>query len=106
MWGAQFAVKTDNPDFVAQVEKKFPDKECKLLIGCSDGRAYSMDALMQLDEAGYTNIAGTPPFLRMQGSSCELERLIRRPYSMKALMQLDEAGYTYSAGTCQPRQFE
>ena len=41
-----------------QVEKKFPDKETKLLIGCSNGRAYSMDALMALDEAGYTNIAG------------------------------------------------
>ncbi|DBA86354.1 hypothetical protein WJX79_004408 [Trebouxia sp. C0005] len=50
--------KEDNPDFLKQVEKKFPDKETKLLIGCSNGRAYSMDALMALDEAGYTNIAG------------------------------------------------
>ena len=41
-----------------QVEKKFPDKEAKILIGCSNGRAYSMDALEALDEAGYTNLAG------------------------------------------------
>ena len=43
---------------VAQVKKKFPDTETKLLIGCSDGRTYSMDALMALDEEGYTNIVG------------------------------------------------
>lgn len=41
-----------------QVEKRFPDKEAKLLIGCSNGRTYSMDALEALDEAGYTNLAG------------------------------------------------
>ncbi|KAK9808139.1 hypothetical protein WJX73_001091 [Symbiochloris irregularis] len=50
--------KKENPDFVSQVEKKFPDKDTKLLIGCSDGRRYAMDALMALDEAGYTNIVG------------------------------------------------
>ena len=27
-------------------------------IGCSDGKAYSIDALTALDEAGYTNIVG------------------------------------------------
>lgn len=27
-------------------------------IGCSDGKAYSIDALMALDEAGYTHIVG------------------------------------------------
>ena len=50
--------RSDNPDFVKIVEKSFPDKEAKLLIGCSDGRRYSMDALIALDEAGYTNIVG------------------------------------------------
>ena len=55
---SQVAQKSENPEFIAQVEKKFPDKDAKILIGCSDGRAYSMDALMALDEAGYTNIAG------------------------------------------------
>ena len=58
----QTAQKTENPDFIKTVEKKFPNKEHKILIGCSDGRAYSMDALMQLDEAGYTNIAGSVVF--------------------------------------------
>ena len=42
----------------SQVEKRFPDKETKLIVGCSNGRQYSMDALMALDEAGYTNLAG------------------------------------------------
>ena len=41
-----------------QVEKRFPDKETPLLVGCSNGRAYSMDALEALDEAGYYNLAG------------------------------------------------
>ena len=55
----QLAQKSENPDFIKQVEKKFPNKEAPILIGCSDGRAYSMDALMQMDEAGYTCLAGT-----------------------------------------------
>lgn len=54
----QVFFKSENPDFVSQVEKKFPDKESKLLIGCADGKRYAMDALMALDEAGYTNIVG------------------------------------------------
>lgn len=41
-----------------QVKKRFPDKETKILIGCSNGNAYSMDALMALDEEGYTNLTG------------------------------------------------
>lgn len=41
-----------------QVERKFPDKDAGLVVGCSNGRAYSMDALMALDEAGYTNLVG------------------------------------------------
>lgn len=50
--------RTPNDGFVAAVKKRFPDTEAKLLVACSDGRKYSMDALMALDEAGYTNIAG------------------------------------------------
>lgn len=50
--------KTDNADFVKMVEKRFPDKEgAKLIVGCSNGRAYSVDALEALDEAGYANLA-------------------------------------------------
>lgn len=33
-----------------QVEKRFPDKSAKLLIGCSNGTQYSLDALEALDE--------------------------------------------------------
>ena len=42
-----------------QVELRFPDKEnARILIGCSNGKNYSMDALMALDEAGYQNLVG------------------------------------------------
>lgn len=40
---------------------RFPNKETNILIACSDGKAYSMDALVALDEAGYTNLAGGLP---------------------------------------------
>lgn len=40
----------------AQIEKKFPKKDTPLLVACSDGKAYSMDALEMLDEAGYTHL--------------------------------------------------
>ncbi|GAB4816661.1 hypothetical protein N2152v2_003707 [Parachlorella kessleri] len=52
-------VKEDNPDFIAMVEKRFPNKDAaKLLVACSNGTAYSIDALEMLDEAGYVNIVG------------------------------------------------
>lgn len=41
-----------------QVEKRFPNKNAPLLIGCSDGTTYSIDALEILDEAGYTTLVG------------------------------------------------
>lgn len=43
----QVSVKSENKDFLKQFEKKFPDKETPILIGCSNGTAYSMDALEQ-----------------------------------------------------------
>lgn len=39
------------------MEAKFPNKDKKLLVGCSDGRSYCIDALEALDEAGYSNLA-------------------------------------------------
>ena len=41
-----------------QVKKRFPDPETPLLIACNDGRTYTMDALVALDEEGYTNLTG------------------------------------------------
>ena len=38
------------------MEKKVPNKETPLIVACSDGTAYSMEALEQLDEAGYVNL--------------------------------------------------
>lgn len=40
------------------MKKRFPDTETRLLIGCSDGKKYSIDALQALDEEGYTNMVG------------------------------------------------
>jgi rhodanese-related sulfurtransferase len=51
-------VKEPNASFVADVQKRFPNTEAPLLIACSDGRTYSIDALEALDEAGYTNLVG------------------------------------------------
>jgi rhodanese-related sulfurtransferase len=50
--------KTPNDKFIEQVEKRFPKKDTKLLVGCSNGTQYSFDALEQLDEAGYDHIVG------------------------------------------------
>lgn len=47
-----------NETFMAEVEKKFKDKEALILIGCSDGRNRAIQALQMLDEAGYKNIVG------------------------------------------------
>jgi hypothetical protein len=41
-----------------QVEKKFPNKEAKLIVADSDGRTYAIEALEALDEAGYVNMVG------------------------------------------------
>ena len=37
-------------DIQLQVEKRFPDKSVKLLVGCSTGTQYSIEALEALDE--------------------------------------------------------
>lgn len=41
-----------------QIEKKFPNKEAPIIVGCRDGRTYAMEALEALDEAGYVNLVG------------------------------------------------
>lgn len=51
-------VKEENPNFLKMVQKKFPKTDTPLLIGCSDGNTYSIDALELLEEeGGYTNLA-------------------------------------------------
>lgn len=50
--------KSENPDFVKQVEKFIPDKDTPIMVGCSDGTTYSIDALMALEDAGYTILVG------------------------------------------------
>lgn len=56
--GKKVTTKSPNDDFIKQVEKRFPNKDTKLLVGCSNGTQYSFDALEALDEAGYENIVG------------------------------------------------
>ena len=50
--------QSPNKDFVKMVEKKYPDKDTKIMITCSDGSKRTIMALMALDEAGYTNLVG------------------------------------------------
>lgn len=48
--------KSENPNFVNMVKKKIPDLDTPIIVACSDGKSYSLDALGELDEAGYTNL--------------------------------------------------
>lgn len=41
-----------------QVSLHFPGKDTPLMIGCSDGCTYSIDALEALEEAGYSCLVG------------------------------------------------
>ena len=50
--------KEDNPNFVEMVKKKIPNLDTPILVACSDGTTYSLDALGELDEAGYTQLVG------------------------------------------------
>jgi rhodanese-related sulfurtransferase len=47
-----------NENFIQQVKKKIPNLETPIIVGCSDGKTYSLDALGELDEAGYTCLVG------------------------------------------------
>lgn len=51
-------VKSPNDKWLADIQKKFPKKDHPILVACSDGRTYSIDALEALDGAGYTNLVG------------------------------------------------
>lgn len=50
--------KEDNPNFIAMLQKKIPNKDTPIIVACADGTQYSLDALEQMDEAGYTNLVG------------------------------------------------
>jgi len=43
----QINIKSPNENFIRDFKKKVPDLETPLLIACSDGRTYSIDALEQ-----------------------------------------------------------
>ena len=44
---SQISIKSPNDKFLENFKKKFPDLETPILIACSDGRTYSIDALEQ-----------------------------------------------------------
>lgn len=52
------AEKEDNDKFIEQVKKRIPNLETPIIVGCSDGRSYALDALGELDDAGYVNLVG------------------------------------------------
>ncbi|KAI7844754.1 hypothetical protein COHA_001637 [Chlorella ohadii] len=56
--GQMVVSEQDNPTFLAQVARRFPRKDARILIACSNGRQYSIDVLEALEEEGYTNIVG------------------------------------------------
>ena len=92
--------KSPNEAFADMVKKRFPDPETKLLVACSDGRKYSMDALTALDEAGYVNIAG------LKVLACVKQQGMRHcAQSPSVLMQ--HGGCTPHLGqACLPVQFD
>ena len=46
-----------NPDFMSQIEKKFKNKEQKILVGCSDGRNRAIQALQVRERFSTTSPA-------------------------------------------------
>lgn len=50
--------QTPNADFLNMVAKKFPNKDAKILVMCSDGMDRAIQSLIALDGAGYTDIVG------------------------------------------------
>jgi rhodanese-related sulfurtransferase len=44
-----------NPDFVSTVQKEFPDKGTKLVVGCKAGKRSAM-AIGKMQEVGYTEL--------------------------------------------------
>lgn len=47
-----------NKNFLEDVKAKFPTKSTPMLVFCSDGFDRSIQALILLEKAGYTNIVG------------------------------------------------
>ena len=55
--GKAFQNQHKNENFIAEVEKRFPDKKAaKIVVVCSDGRQRAVHALDMLDEAGYEKL--------------------------------------------------
>ena len=55
--GKVFQNQHKNENFIAEVEKRFPDKKAaKIVVVCSDGRQRAVHALDMLDEAGYEKL--------------------------------------------------
>lgn len=54
--GSRDYVQTVNSDFMNQIQKAFPDKSTKIIVGCSDGFNRTIQACMLMEEAGFSDI--------------------------------------------------
>lgn len=54
--GTRDFVQSVNAEFLNQIQKTFPDKSTKIIVGCSDGFNRTIQACMLMEEAGYTHI--------------------------------------------------
>jgi len=54
--GTRDFVQSVNAEFLNEVSKKFPAKDTKIIVGCSDGFNRTIQACMLMEEAGYTHI--------------------------------------------------
>eukprot|EP00798_Chlamydomonas_sp_ICE-L_P001120 gene1120-3954_t len=104
--------KTPNPDWLAMVQKKFPCKDPKITIGCSEGQTHSMcvSCPWSLTHALIPSIRIDPP---QYSTICTIKSARRvhqkrqkimigcsdgQAYSIDALEALDEAGYVNLVG--------
>lgn len=54
--GKRDYTQTPNPEFMDKIQKTFPDKASKIVVGCSDGFNRTIQACMMMEEAGYTSV--------------------------------------------------
>jgi rhodanese-related sulfurtransferase len=85
--------KTENPNFVDMVKKKIPDLETPIIVACSDGQTYALEALGELDEAGYINLVG------LKGGFYAWNRVWDANLRRRRLGEYAET-YTHDGDTC------
>eukprot|EP00899_Mesostigma_viride_P009907 jgi/Mesvir1/18918/Mv18905-RA.1 len=93
--------ESDNPDFMKKVQSVFRSKEAKIIVSDSTGREHATDALMALDDEGYTNIVGLKGGYRKWATTWDskLRRRIKGDYNTVYNADGDSMGiHTTGAG--------